>query len=286
METNACAAALLAELSQAKELLKELELNLHCLDLCKALTPRITSSIHNSILMAESFEANAGHDRPPCSSLALRPRTLTPKRRYVRNSHARSTVRMVMKVRIICRKSLYSWRCQVRVGTVAGGVEGPGEDDGFTWRKYGQKEILGAKYPRAYFRCAHRDSHSCTAKKQVQRSDNDPSVYDVTYHDYHTCLQQQEEEEEEQGGANAMQRDQEQSTAAEEKLEGEEEFVGKIAPSFAPLEEKQFFSASPYQFGSSGALMKERAVCFRWSSTETGRWTLTSSRQELHGWMQ
>ncbi|XP_042460824.1 transcription factor WRKY19-like [Zingiber officinale] len=178
--------------------------------------------------MAESFEANNGHDRPPCSSLALRRRTLTPR----------------------TRKSLYSWRCQVRVGSVAGGVEGPGEDDGFTWRKYGQKEILGAKYPRAYFRCAHRGSHSCPAKKQVQRSDNDPSVYDVTYHDYHTCLQQlEEEEEEEQGGANAMQRDQEQSTAAAEKLEGEEEFVGKIAPSFAPLEEKQVFSASPYQFG-------------------------------------
>ncbi|XP_042460102.1 transcription factor WRKY19-like [Zingiber officinale] len=226
METNTCAAALLAELSQAKELLNEQELNLHCLDLCKALTPRIASSIHNSILMAESFEANAGHDRPPCSSLALRPRTLTPRR----------------------RKSLCSWRCQVRVSSVAGGVEGPGEDDGFTWRKYGQKEILRAKYPRAYFRCAHRDSHSCPAKKQVQRSDNDPSVYDLTYHDYHTCLQQPGEEEE-QGGANAMQRDQEQSTAAAQNLEGEEEFVGKIAPSFAPLEDKQFFIPSPYQFG-------------------------------------
>ncbi|XP_042460825.1 transcription factor WRKY19-like [Zingiber officinale] len=211
MKTNASAAALLAELSQAKELLKELELNLHCLDLCKALTPRIASCIHNSILMAESFEANNGHDRPPCSSLALRRRTLTPKR----------------------RKSLYSWRCQVRVGSVAGGVKGQGEDDGFTWRKYGQKEILGAKYPRAYFRCAHRASHGCPAKKQVQRSDDDPSVYDVTYHGDHTCLEQH---------------DQEQSAAAL-KVEGEEEyFVGQVAPSFGPMEE-QFFSSSPYQFG-------------------------------------
>ncbi|KAG6523427.1 hypothetical protein ZIOFF_013284 [Zingiber officinale] len=253
METNTCAAALLAELSQAKELLKELELNLHCLDLCKALTPRIASSIHNSFLMAESFSTKAGHDQSLFSSLALRPRTLTPRRRYVRTSHARSTARMVMEVRIICRKSLCSWRRQVRVSSVAGGVEGPGEDDGFIWRKYGQKEILGAKYPssprcRAYFRCAHRDSHSCPAKKQVQRSDNDPSVYDLTYHDNHTCLQHPGEEEE-QGGANAMQRDQEQSTAAAQKLEGEEEFVGKIAPSFAPLEEEQFFIPSPYQFG-------------------------------------
>ena len=27
------------------------------------------------------------------------------------------------------------------------GPEGP-LDDGFSWRKYGQKDILGAKYPR------------------------------------------------------------------------------------------------------------------------------------------
>ncbi|XP_042466416.1 transcription factor WRKY19-like isoform X2 [Zingiber officinale] len=230
MESNACAAALLAELSQAKELLKELELNLHCLDLCKALTPRIASSIHNSFLMAESFEANNGHDRPPSSSLALRPRTLsTPKR----------------------RKSLYSWRCQVRVSSVARGVEGPGEDDGFTWRKYGQKEILGAKYPRAYFRCTHRTSHGCPAKKQVQRSDDDPSVYDVTYHANHTCLEQPREEE--KGGAGgAIQHDLGQSAAAL-KLEGGEEFVGQIAPSFGPMEE-QFVPVSPYQFwGFHGA---------------------------------
>lgn len=27
------------------------------------------------------------------------------------------------------------------------GIEGS-SDDGFSWRKYGQKDILGAKYPR------------------------------------------------------------------------------------------------------------------------------------------
>ncbi|XP_042460820.1 transcription factor WRKY19-like isoform X1 [Zingiber officinale] len=211
MESNACAAALLAELSQAKELLKELELNLHCLDLCKALTPRIASSIHNSFLMAESFSTKAGHDQSLFSSLALRPRTLTPRRRM---------------------SLLRSWRCQVRLSSVSGGVKGQGEGDGFTWRKYGQKEILGAKYPRAYFRCAHRASHGCPAKKQVQRSDDDPSVHVVTYHGDHTCLEQH---------------DQEQSAAAL-KVGEEEYFVGQIAPSFGPMEE-QFFSSSPYQFG-------------------------------------
>jgi WRKY DNA -binding domain len=38
------------------------------------------------------------------------------------------------------------WRNQVTVNTNCG-VVGPLED-GYSWRKYGQKDILGAKYPR------------------------------------------------------------------------------------------------------------------------------------------
>ncbi|XP_074560354.1 transcription factor WRKY19-like [Curcuma longa] len=253
MEANDCA-ALLAELNQAKKLLEQLELNLQGLDLCKALTPRIASSIHNSILMAESFGLNAGHDRPPYSSLALRPHAETPRR----------------------RKSLRLWRCQVRLSSTAGGVKVPGDDDGFTWRKYGQKEILGAKYPRAYFRCARRASHGCPAKKQVQRSEDDPSVYDVTYHEDHTCLQQPREEKEEQGGA--MQGQQEQSAAAQ-KLEGEE-LAGQIAPFFSPVEE-QFFSASPYQFGGfdeAESSLLPMEFDGDWEMDLTG----TASRQELN----
>ncbi|KAG6523421.1 hypothetical protein ZIOFF_013278 [Zingiber officinale] len=218
MESNACAAALLAELSQAKELLKELELNLHCLDLCKALTPRIASSIRNSFLMAESFSTKAGHDQSLFSSLALRPRTLTPRRRHVLRIHA---VLTHMAVKPTDDEGLILW---FQLQDVAAAImEVPGE-----------AELAFLDRRRAYFRCAHRASHGCPAKKQVQRSDDDPSVYDVTYHGDHTCLEQH---------------DQEQSAAAL-KVEGEEEyFVGQVAPSFGPMEE-QFFSSSPYQFGS------------------------------------
>ncbi|PWA80815.1 WRKY domain, Leucine-rich repeat domain, L domain-like protein [Artemisia annua] len=60
-------------------------------------------------------------------------------------------------------------------------------DDGYTWRKYGQKEILNAKYPRAYYRCSFGSTHGCCAKKNVQRSTEDPSVFEVMYIGYHTC---------------------------------------------------------------------------------------------------
>ncbi|KAI9160016.1 hypothetical protein LWI28_004284 [Acer negundo] len=70
----------------------------------------------------------------------------------------------------------------------ATGLEGT-LDDGFSWRKYGQKDILGAKHPRGYYRCTHRLVQGCLATKQVQRSDEDPMILEITYRGRHTCTQ-------------------------------------------------------------------------------------------------
>ncbi|KAL4576057.1 hypothetical protein LXL04_012145 [Taraxacum kok-saghyz] len=67
-----------------------------------------------------------------------------------------------------------------------GNTEVPPED-GYTWRKYGQKEILGSRFPRGYFRCTHQKLYNCPAKKQVQKLDNDPNTFEVTYRGDHTC---------------------------------------------------------------------------------------------------
>ncbi|BAH93077.1 WRKY transcription factor 55 [Oryza sativa Japonica Group] len=68
-----------------------------------------------------------------------------------------------------------------------GNTEQP-PDDGYTWRKYGQKDILGSRYPRSYYRCTHKNYYGCEAKKKVQRLDDDPFTYEVTYCGNHTCL--------------------------------------------------------------------------------------------------
>ncbi|KAF2931286.1 transcription factor WRKY45-2 [Oryza sativa Japonica Group] len=60
-------------------------------------------------------------------------------------------------------------------------------EDGFLWRKYGQKEIKNSKHPRLYYRCSYKDDHGCTATKQVQQSEEDPSLYVITYFGDHTC---------------------------------------------------------------------------------------------------
>ncbi|KAK3022399.1 hypothetical protein RJ639_047373 [Escallonia herrerae] len=67
-----------------------------------------------------------------------------------------------------------------------GNTEIPPED-GHTWRKYGQKEILGSRFPRGYYRCTHQKLYNCNAKKQVQRLDDDPFTFEVTYRGEHAC---------------------------------------------------------------------------------------------------
>ncbi|KAL5204894.1 hypothetical protein ABZP36_009765 [Zizania latifolia] len=59
-------------------------------------------------------------------------------------------------------------------------------DDGFSWRKYGQRDIP-FKYPIGCFRCTYRNTHGCGATKQVQRTDGDPSLFNVAYLGEHTC---------------------------------------------------------------------------------------------------
>ncbi|KAL3645738.1 WRKY transcription [Castilleja foliolosa] len=83
------------------------------------------------------------------------------------------------------RKLQPTWTEQVRVNS-ENGLDGP-SDDGYSWRKYGQKDILGAKYPRSYYRCTYRLVQNCWATKQVQRSDEDPNVFDITFKGTHTC---------------------------------------------------------------------------------------------------
>ncbi|CAH1439647.1 unnamed protein product [Lactuca virosa] len=58
-------------------------------------------------------------------------------------------------------------------------------DDGYRWRKYGQKAVKNSKFPRSYYRCTYQE---CNVKKQVQRLSKDEGVVVTTYEGTHSHL--------------------------------------------------------------------------------------------------
>ncbi|VVB16819.1 unnamed protein product [Arabis nemorensis] len=60
-------------------------------------------------------------------------------------------------------------------------------DDGFLWRKYGQKSIKKSHHQRSYYRCSYNIDHNCEARKHEQKIKDNPPVYRTTYFGQHTC---------------------------------------------------------------------------------------------------
>lgn len=49
------------------------------------------------------------------------------------------------------------------------------------------KSYENVYFCRSYYRCTYRKTRSCQATKQVQRSDNDSAIFEITYKGKHTC---------------------------------------------------------------------------------------------------
>ncbi|GAB2272117.1 WRKY transcription factor [Dionaea muscipula] len=54
-------------------------------------------------------------------------------------------------------------------------------DDGYNWRKYGQKQVKGSENPRSYYKCSYP---SCPTKKKVERS-QDGHITEIVYKGNH-----------------------------------------------------------------------------------------------------
>ncbi|PSS35123.1 WRKY transcription factor 4 [Actinidia chinensis var. chinensis] len=55
-------------------------------------------------------------------------------------------------------------------------------DDGYKWRKYGQKVVKGSAHPRSYYKCT---SAGCNVRKHVERDSADPKAVVTTYEGKH-----------------------------------------------------------------------------------------------------
>lgn len=54
-------------------------------------------------------------------------------------------------------------------------------DDGYNWRKYGQKQVKGSENPRSYYKCTYSN---CSVKKKVERS-LDGQITEIVYKGSH-----------------------------------------------------------------------------------------------------
>ncbi|CAM0944999.1 unnamed protein product [Alopecurus aequalis] len=90
-----------------------------------------------------------------------------------------STISMVgekgrMKVRRKMREPRFCFQTRSDVDVL---------DDGYKWRKYGQKVVKNSLHPRSYFRCTHSN---CRVKKRVERLSTDCRMVITTYEGRHT----------------------------------------------------------------------------------------------------
>ncbi|MED6158930.1 WRKY Transcription Factor [Stylosanthes scabra] len=58
-------------------------------------------------------------------------------------------------------------------------------DDGYKWRKYGQKVVKNTQHPRSYYRCTQ---DNCRVKKRVERLAEDPRMVITTYEGRHAHI--------------------------------------------------------------------------------------------------
>nr|CAD1822659.1 unnamed protein product [Ananas comosus var. bracteatus] len=54
-------------------------------------------------------------------------------------------------------------------------------EDGYNWRKYGQKHVKGSENPRSYYKCTHPN---CNVRKQLERS-HDGQITEIIYKGKH-----------------------------------------------------------------------------------------------------
>ncbi|XP_073280359.1 probable WRKY transcription factor 2 [Primulina huaijiensis] len=59
---------------------------------------------------------------------------------------------------------------------------GSPSEDGYNWRKYGQKHVKGSDYPRSYYKCTHPN---CPVKKKVERSE-EGDITEIIYKGAHS----------------------------------------------------------------------------------------------------
>ncbi|KAK4800318.1 hypothetical protein SAY86_020805 [Trapa natans] len=117
----------------------------------------------NSTISSSYTEAGAEEDS--CKS--------KPRESQTREESERSTKQSKLKKKAEKKQPRFAFMTKSEVDHL---------EDGYRWRKYGQKAVKNSSYPRSYYRCT---TQKCTVKKRVERSFQDPSIVVTTYEGQH-----------------------------------------------------------------------------------------------------
>ncbi|KAL3632264.1 hypothetical protein CASFOL_025248 [Castilleja foliolosa] len=130
----------------------------------------------NRPISSASFSASETGVEEDSSSLDLNPKLLSDKEDHDFKSK-NSSGKIKKKSEKKQRETRFAFKTKSEIDNL---------EDGYRWRKYGQKAVKNSPFPRSYYRCT---SQGCGVKKHVERSSEDPSVVITTYegqHNHHT----------------------------------------------------------------------------------------------------
>ncbi|XP_073059343.1 probable WRKY transcription factor 57 [Primulina eburnea] len=137
-------------------------------------TPRSTES---TVLAEEekmvSASASASNPSVSSSSCEDRPEKSTASGGTSSNPPPDSAIKTKKKGQKRIRQQRFAFMTKSEVDHL---------EDGYRWRKYGQKAVKNSPFPRSYYRCTNS---KCTVKKRVERSCKDPTVVITTYEGQH-----------------------------------------------------------------------------------------------------
>ncbi|KAK8481129.1 hypothetical protein V6N13_031674 [Hibiscus sabdariffa] len=104
-------------------------------------------------------------------------------------------------------------------------------DDGYNWRKYGQKHVKGSEFPRSYYKCTHPN---CEVKKLFERS-HDGQITEMIYKGTHDHPKPQPSRRYSSGNAMSVQEERSDKlpslTGRDDKSSS---IYGQMAPSAEP----------------------------------------------------
>ncbi|KAK4782354.1 hypothetical protein SAY86_016456 [Trapa natans] len=126
--------------------------------------------------------------------------------------------------------------------TNGGGGSSPSED-GYSWRKYGQKQVKGSEYTRSYYKCTHLN---CQVQKKVERS-HEGHIIQIIYKGNHNHPKPPANHQGVAGGP-----DMQEQVMAQGGTSGNQGWGSSMAKTSAPDWKQESFEMASLHPGRSG----------------------------------